>query len=61
MAIEEPSKFAQLAAGLIAREALLTVAHKLPGGLAAKIGNFDAQRLRGHQAGNRQARFWNLS
>ncbi len=33
MAIEEPSKFAQLAAGLIPREALLTVAQKLPGGL----------------------------
>jgi hypothetical protein len=33
MAIEEPSKFAQLAAGLIPREALLTVAQQLPGNL----------------------------
>jgi hypothetical protein len=33
MAVEEPSKFAQLAAGLIPREALLTVAQRLPGGL----------------------------
>jgi hypothetical protein len=33
MAIEEPSKFATLAAGLIPREALLTVAQRLPGNL----------------------------
>jgi hypothetical protein len=33
MAIEEPSKFAQLAAGLIPREAMLTVAQRLPGNL----------------------------
>ena len=33
MARDEPAKFAQLAAGLIPREALLTVAQKLPGGL----------------------------
>jgi hypothetical protein len=33
MAIEEPSKFAQLAAGLVPREALLTVAQRLPGNL----------------------------
>ena len=33
MAIEEPAKFAQLAAGLIPRETLLTVAQRLPGNL----------------------------
>jgi DNA invertase Pin-like site-specific DNA recombinase len=33
MAATEAAKFAQLAAGLIPREALLTVAQKLPGGL----------------------------
>ena len=33
MARDEPAKFAQLAAGLIPREALLTVAQRLPGNL----------------------------
>jgi hypothetical protein len=33
MARDEPAKFAQLAAGLIPREAMLTVAQRLPGNL----------------------------
>lgn len=33
MARDEPAKFAQLAAGLIPKEALLTVAQRLPGNL----------------------------
>jgi hypothetical protein len=48
MAIEEPSKFAQLAAGLIPREAMLTVAQRLPGNSLGGRGlGIDAERLRG--------------
>jgi hypothetical protein len=47
MAIEEPSKFAQLAAGLIPREAMLTVAQRLPGNLEGEDWGIDAERLRG--------------
>jgi hypothetical protein len=36
MARDEPAKFAQLAAGLIPREALLTVAQRLPGNLGGE-------------------------
>jgi hypothetical protein len=36
MAATEPAKFAQLAAGLIPREALLTVAQRLPGNLESE-------------------------
>ncbi|MFZ2080989.1 MAG: hypothetical protein WAV38_30940 [Xanthobacteraceae bacterium] len=48
MAATEPAKFAQLAAGLIPREALLTVAQRLPGNLEGEDWELMAERLRGH-------------
>jgi hypothetical protein len=65
MAIEEPSKSAQLAAGLIPREALLTVAQRLPNNLDADdwqivMAVMEAVRTALPDAA-RRARFWNSS